>query len=107
MNCRNLFEPPPATSGDEVFDELLRGGEFKLERIVSTGQTTRPGQWYDQSVNEWFVLLSGGATIVFEDEAAPVRLSPGDWIHIPSHKRHRVEWTDPDRQTVWLALHYS
>ena len=106
MNCQNLFHPAAVASADEVFDELLRGGEFKLQRIVSTGQTTPPGQWYDQSDHEWVVLLSGGAKIVFEDEAEPVCLGPGDWIDIPAHKRHRVEWTDPNQQTVWLALHY-
>ena len=106
MDCQNLFHASAVTSTNEVFDELLRGGEFKLERIVSTGQATPPGQWYDQADHEWVVLLSGGAKIVFEGEAEPVCLSPGDWINIPAHKRHRVEWTDPHQQTVWLALHY-
>lgn len=107
MDCQNLFDPPTASTADEVFEVLLRGSEFKLERIVSTGQTTPPGQWYDQSDHEWVVLLSGGAKVVFEGQTDPVSLSPGDYFHIPAHKRHRVEWTDPELPTVWLALHYS
>ena len=106
MDCMNLFQPPSMASADEVAEELLRGGEFRLERIFSTGQTTPSGQWCDQSDHEWVVLLSGGAKIVFEAEAEPVCLTPGDWINIPAHRRHRVEWTDPNQETVWLALHY-
>jgi len=30
---------------------------------------------------------------------------PGDWIEIPPHVRHRVEWTETDEPTVWLAIH--
>jgi cupin 2 domain-containing protein len=33
-------------------------------------------------------------------------MRPGDYVHIPAHQRHRVEWTEPDQKTVWLALHY-
>ena len=31
-------------------------------------------------------------------------LAPGDYIEIPPHVRHRVEWTDADWPTVWLAV---
>jgi len=27
-------------------------------------------------------------------------------VVIPARCRHRVEWTDPDQETVWLALHH-
>ena len=52
-------------------------------------------------------LLSGGAGLRFEDEAEPRVLAPGDYLLIPAHRRHRVEWTDPETPTVWLALHYE
>ena len=90
----------------EVFDEVLSGREFRLERIVSTGQVTPPGQWYDQSEHEWVVLLTGGARVLFEGSSAPIQMKPGDWIKIPAHQRHRVEWTDLAQVTVWLAVHY-
>jgi cupin 2 domain-containing protein len=51
-------------------------------------------------------LLSGAAGLRFEDEAEPRVLAPGDHLLIPAHRRHRVEWTDPETPTVWLALHY-
>jgi cupin 2 domain-containing protein len=101
----NLFTPAGITSA-EVFEELLRGGEFKLERIVSTGQVTPAGQWFDQDIDEWVALLSGGARLLFEGDSDETVMHPGDYVHIPAHRRHRVTWTDPERETVWLALHH-
>ena len=113
MELRNLLEvnTPPAgpSAGDstgEVFEELLLGGPFTLQRIVSTGQATPPGQWYDQPTDEWVVLLSGTARLRFADEEMPVEMRPGDYLNIPAHRTHRVEWTDETQPTVWLALHY-
>lgn len=98
-----------SVSGDvepgERFDVLCSGASYRLERIVSTGQSTPPGEWYDQSDDEWVVLLSGAATLRFADPAETVELTPGDWLLIPAHCRHRVEWTATDRPTIWLALH--
>jgi cupin 2 domain-containing protein len=102
----NLFDPIPAEVTEELFQVLLETGDFRLGRIVSTGQATPPGEWYDQDDHEWVVLLSGGAGLRFEDEPKPRVLSPGDYLLIPAHRRHRVEWTDPEAPTVWLALHY-
>jgi cupin 2 domain-containing protein len=79
---------------------------FRVERIVSTGQASPPGFWYDQDVAEWVVLLSGAAELQFEDETAPRKLAPGDWIDIAAHRRHRVNWTDPSQPSIWLAIHY-
>ena len=103
----NLFDPISPDTAEEIIQVLLSTGNFRLERIVSHGQATPPGQWYDQDTCEWVVLLSGGAGLRFEDEAEPRVLSPGDYLLIPAHRRHRVEWTDPETPTVWLALHYS
>ena len=93
-------------SADEDLEELLSGRSFRLERIVSTGQVTPEGQWYDQETDEWVLLLFGAARLRFEDKAALLEMQAGDYVNIPAHRRHRVEWTDPDQQTVWLALHY-
>jgi cupin 2 domain-containing protein len=102
----NLFEPTPPEVTEEYFQGIIETGTFRLERIVSSGQATPPGEWYDQDTHEWVALLSGGASLRFEDEAEPRVLGPGDYLLIPAHRRHRVEWTDPARPTVWLALHY-
>jgi cupin 2 domain-containing protein len=102
----NLFAPLPAEIPAEIFQVLLKTRNFRLERIVSAGQATPPGEWYDQHTHEWVVLLTGGAGLRFEDEAKPRVLRPGDYLLIPAHRRHRVEWTDTAHPTVWLALHY-
>ena len=101
----NLFAPIPPEITEEILQVLLATGNFRLERIVSAGQAT-PGEWYDQDTHEWVALLTGSAGLRFADEPEPRALAPGDYLLIPAHRRHRVEWTDPVRPTVWLALHY-
>jgi cupin 2 domain-containing protein len=103
----NLFDPIPPKITSEIIQVLLAAGNFRLERIVSNGQATPAGEWYDQDTHEWVALLSGAAGLRFEDEAEPRVLAPGDYLLIPAHRRHRVEWTDPETSTVWLALHYE
>ena len=51
-------------------------------------------------------VLAGSAGVLFEGEAEPRTLRAGDHLLIPAHTRHRVAWTDPDRDTIWLAVHY-
>jgi cupin 2 domain-containing protein len=103
----NLFTAIPPEFSQEITQVLLAAKNFRLERIVSNGQATPPGEWYNQDAHEWVALLSGGAGLRFEDEAKPRVLRPGDCLLIPAHRRHRVEWTDPGTPTVWLALHYQ
>jgi cupin 2 domain-containing protein len=102
----NLFKNIPDQLPEEFSEILLRSRSFHLERIVSAGQATPAGEWYDQDTQEWVLLLSGRAGLRFADKAAIRIMNPGDYVHIPAHCRHRVEWTDPDKPTVWLALHY-
>lgn len=52
------------------------------------------------------MILEGAGRILFDGETDAVELGPGDYLTIPAHKRHRVEWTAPDQRTVWLAIHY-
>jgi cupin 2 domain-containing protein len=101
----NLLTGLPARLPAERVDVLLEAGGVRLERIVSTGHATAPGQWYDQDTEEWVAVLAGRALLRFEDEAAAVAMAPGDHLTIAAHRRHRVEWTSPDEPTVWLALH--
>lgn len=106
MKTGNLFEGlPPGTAEAEDLASLFRAQGVEVERIVSTGQATPPGEWYDQDWTEWVVLLSGSACLAIEGEPAARTLLPGDWVLLPPHLRHRVEWTDPDGPTVWLAVH--
>lgn len=103
----NLYQQLPNAIPQEMFEELIRGEKFHLERIISLGHATAPGQWYDQDADEWVVLLTGAAKLLFKDETECRTLKPGDWLHIAAHRQHRVEWTDPVIHTVWLALHYE
>ena len=109
-------EPPEETAGSlftdlpdrlkaEQFDPLLNAANVRIERIVSTGQTTPPGEWYDQAWDEWILVVAGGAEILLENEDAPRALTPGDYLFLPAHARHRVTWTTPERPTVWFAIH--
>lgn len=102
----NLFTSLPPAGGEEEFTQLLARPGVRIERIVSTGQASPPGFWYDQADGEWVVLLAGEARLRFEDEADTRVLKPGDWVDIAPHRRHRVDWTHPGEATVWLAVHY-
>jgi cupin 2 domain-containing protein len=99
----NLLANLPATFEQEHFDALFAGRQFRLERIVSTGQSTPQGQWYDQDEDEWVLLLSGEAELEF-DANRRIRLLPGDQVLIPAHCQHRVAFTSLAGPTVWLAL---
>lgn len=104
----NLFASIPRSTGkNEQFSHLLERPGLRIERIVSTGQSSPPDFWYDQAEGEWVCVLQGRATLRFEDAAEPLQLAPGDCVDIAPHRRHRVEWTDPTQPTVWLAVHYS
>ena len=107
MTKANLFENIPLSFPEEIIENLVEADNFRLERIVSRGHTTPPEQWYDQSWDEWVVLLTGAATLLFEGASGTMVLQPGDSVHIPAHTRHRVEHTDESQVTVWLALHYQ
>ena len=101
----NLFAELPGRSDAEQLQTLLARADVRIERIVSTGQASPPGFWYDEPQHEWVVVLAGAAHVRFADEAQPQALKPGDFLDIAPHRRHRVEWTDPAVHTVWLAVH--
>jgi cupin 2 domain-containing protein len=101
----NLFARIPDDLPAELFETLVEGDAVRIERIVSRGHVTPAGQWYDQERHEWVLLLRGAARLAFAD-GREVALAPGDWLVIPARYRHRVAWTDPQQDTVWLAVHY-
>jgi cupin 2 domain-containing protein len=106
MEIKNLFEDLPKGMVEEISETLVDTRHFRLERIISSGQGTPPGEWYDQDKNEWVILLEGSAGLLFEGETEVCVMHPGDYMHIPARRRHRVEWTDSKQKTIWLALHY-
>ncbi len=106
IRSANLFDNLPSGGEDEELTTLLEAGASRLVRIVSTGQATPEGVWYDQDDSEWVVVLRGRAGLRIAGEDQVRVLSAGDYVDIPAGLRHRVEWTDADQPTVWLALHY-
>ena len=104
---RNLFADLPDSLPEELFQTLLSTSSFRIERIVSDGHASPEDFWYDQDQHEWVMVVSGAARLRFEDEAEPLEMVPGSFLNIPAHKRHRVEWTDSEQPTIWLAIHYT
>jgi cupin 2 domain-containing protein len=98
---------PVRRSDAEVVEVLKQRAGMSIERIISTGQSSPPGFWYDQPGDEFVVLLAGSAVLRFESSDELIEMTPGDWIEIPARVRHRVESTEVDPPTVWLAVHIS
>jgi cupin 2 domain-containing protein len=101
---RNLFTDLPDATGEERTELLAGGSGARVERIVSFGQSSPEGFWYDQEEAEWVAVLSGRGAVELEGEETPRELGPGDTLWIPAHARHRVAWTATDEPTVWLAV---
>ena len=104
-SVKNLFADIPENLRDELVETILQTSSFRIERIVSRGQHSPDGFWYDQDEHEWIILLKGSAVLRFEDQSENIIMTPGNYINIEKHRRHRVEWTEPEQETIWLAIH--
>jgi len=102
---KNIFDAIPDHLEAELFEQLVGSEQVQIERIVSKGHNSSESGWYDQEKNEWVILLKGEAILAFEDQSS-VHLKEGDFINIPAHRKHKVDWTTPDQETIWLAVHY-
>jgi cupin 2 domain-containing protein len=82
----NLFADLPSKLTEEQFIELLAAPNVRIERIVSTGHSSPPDHFYDQDQAEWVLVVQGSATVLFEGEAEPRLLGPGDYLqHSPAY----------------------
>jgi cupin 2 domain-containing protein len=106
-SVKNLFANIPENLKDEIAETILQTSSFHIERIVSRGHYSPDDFWYDQDEHEWVILVKGSAVLRFEDQSENITLTPGNYINIEKHRRHRVEWTDPEQETIWLAIHYQ
>lgn len=88
----------------EHFDQIIQAKDFRIERIVSKGHASPPDLWYEQSQDEWVIVLQGNAGLVVEglDE---IHLAKGDYIFLPAMQRHRVSYTSSEPECIWLAVH--
>ncbi|PCI07983.1 MAG: cupin [Gammaproteobacteria bacterium] len=105
MNTENIFKHIPENLDDELVELLVQSKKIKIERIISKGHTSPATGWYDQDNDEWVLILKGAAIIVF-DNGGEFSLGAGDYLTIPAHVKHKVTWTDLEKETVWLAIHY-
>ncbi len=106
LDIKNIFSGIKNQSPEEIFEPIIKTNQFKIERIISSGQSTDKGKWYDQDVDEWVILLKGSAGLLFEINNEEIIMKPGDYVNIPAHQKHRVEWTDTNEETIWLAVRY-
>lgn len=106
MKTNNIFQAIPGQIKDELLEVLQENGTVKIERIISKGHTSPENFWYDQEKNEWIIVLKGNARLSFATHENPISLTVGDYMNIPAHLKHRVEWTDPDQETIWLTVYY-
>ena len=105
MKLNNIFELLPNDLETEVFENIIQNGSIQVERIISKGHASPTAKWYDQAQSEWVMILQGEAILTVENDD-DYHLVSGSYLNIPAHTRHRVKWTTPDIETIWLAVHY-
>jgi len=101
----DIFDNIPKDLTNEFFEDIVLSDNVKIEKIISKGHTSPKDGWYNQEQNEWVIVLKGEGIISFEDEKQ-ICLKSGEYINIPAHKKHKVSWTKPDEETIWLAVFY-
>lgn len=106
LDSNNILADIPVKLPEELFTSLLQNEQLQIERIVSRGHASAKDEWYDQDYNEWLILLQGEAVLELSGQSELKTLQAGDYLLIPAHCKHRVEWTDPDRNSIWLTIHF-
>lgn len=104
LNSASLLDNIPKSLPVELCQTLFEKPNIRIERILSHGHQSPKDGWYDQAQDEWVMVLQGQARLRFADDTIQ-ELQAGDYLLIPAHCRHRVEWTQPDCTTIWLAIH--
>ena len=100
----SLYKNLPEQLPEELVEVLAERSTVRIERIVSDGHASPAGFWYDQDEHEWVVILAGKAQLQIEGQSQLVTLGSGDTYDLPAHTKHRVAWTDPNKETIWLAV---
>jgi cupin 2 domain-containing protein len=105
VNISNIFSLPTQLIKEELFESLFSNEKILIEKIVSTGQITPENEWYDQKRDEWLILLQGNAELSYEDTSR-IKLTTGDYLFIPAHQKHRVEYTSFEPPCIWLTIFF-
>ena len=106
MNTMNFFENIPDSSKEEIIEILAHSQNFRIERIISSGQSSPNDFWYIQEENEWVIVLEGEAELEFENNDI-LKMKSGDYLLIPALKKHRVKSTSQTEKTIWLAVFFN
>ena len=101
----NIFRLPDKLPPEELFQTVLDNDRVLIERVVSTGQVTPSEEWYDQERDEWLIVLQGEGELSYED-GNRIRLTTGDYLFIPAHQKHRVEYTSSEPPCIWLTFFF-
>ena len=107
MPLKNLFQDIPVHLPAELAETIVQSDSLRIERIISRGHQSDPDAWYDQDTHEFVLLLQGQARLQFAKDNTCVSLKPGDYLDISAHQQHRVDWTDPQQDNVWLTVHFK
>jgi len=107
VEIQNIVADIPEQLPNELFTTLLQNPQLKMERIVSKGHCNAKDDWFEQAEAEWVFLLQGKAVLEFAAASELKTLNAGDYLLIPAHCKHRVDWTEPEKETIWLALHFK
>ncbi|WP_202601930.1 cupin domain-containing protein [Photobacterium halotolerans] len=106
LSIQDVLSDIPDKLPEELFQTLINTSGVRIERIISRGHQTPPDEWYDQDEDEWVMVIRGAAELAFDDGRLPVRLREGQSIYLPARCRHRVSWTAPGANTIWLAVFF-
>ena len=106
ITVNHIFNEVPRFLPEELLEILVDQPDVKIDRIVSRGHASPSGFWYDDERSEFVILLKGCAGLRFQGQDDALTLKPGDYLVIPPHAKHRVDWTDADEDTVWLAVYF-
>ena len=102
---QNLLAVSGLPLEEECFEDILRSQNVRVERIISCGQASAPGFWYEQDEDEWVLILHGSADLLTKDGNGAKtlwQLQLGDCLLLKAGQKHRVERTD--KLTIWLAV---
>ena len=102
---RNIFDLPTKLPQEELFEALVDNDNVLVEKVVSTGQITPEGEWYDQERDEWLIVFQGEGKLGYED-GSHIKLTTGDYLFIPAHQKHRVEYTSTEPPCIWLTIFF-
>ena len=106
MSVKNFFTEIPHQIEKEIIETLVKSNIVRIERIISDNHSSPKDFWYEQKENEFVIVLKGEGIIEFEN-GEKVVLKEGDYLIIPSHKKHRVDRTSEKEKTIWLAIFYK